>query len=105
MKTPKPDIVFIAGTNDAWRRPVERLIDNRLEMMTLDPTESIPEGLNVSSVRIMVASPQDAKAFAPLFPNLRWIQSTWAGVDALARKYPCWRRSDPLKRRIRTSNV
>jgi hypothetical protein len=45
MKTPKPDIVFIAGTTDAWRRPVERLIDNRLEMMTLDPTESIPDRL------------------------------------------------------------
>jgi phosphoglycerate dehydrogenase-like enzyme len=97
MKTPKPDIVFIAGTTDAWRRPVERLIDNRLEMMTLDPTESIPEGLNVSSVRIMVSSPQDAKAFAPLFPNLRWIQSTWAGVDALRESIPVGVAVTPLK--------
>ena len=97
MKTPKPDIVFIAGTNDTWRRPVERLIDNRLEMMTLDPTESIPEGLNVSSVRIMVSSPQDAKAFATLFPNLRWIQSTWAGVDALRESIPDGVAVTPLK--------
>jgi hypothetical protein len=105
MKTPKPDIVFIAGTNDAWRRPVERLIDNRLEMMTLDPTQSIPEGLDVSSVQIMVASPKDAKAFAPLFPNLRWIQSTWAGIDALAQSIPVGVAVTPVKRRIRTSNV
>ena len=88
MKTPEPDIVFIAGTHDAWLGPVERLIDNRLEMMTLDPTQSIPQGLDVSSVQIMVASPQDAKAFAPLFPNLRWIQSTWAGIDALSQSIP-----------------
>ena len=36
----------------------------------------------------MVASPQDAKTFAPYFPNLQWIQSTWAGVDALAGHIP-----------------
>ena len=97
MKTPKPDIVFIAGTNDAWLGPVERLIDNRLEMMTLDPTQSIPQGLDVSSVQIMVASPKDAKAFAPLFPNLRWIQSTWAGIDALAQSIPVGVAVTPLK--------
>jgi phosphoglycerate dehydrogenase-like enzyme len=35
-----------------------------------------------------VASPQDAKTFAPYFPNLQWIQSTWAGVDALTGHIP-----------------
>jgi phosphoglycerate dehydrogenase-like enzyme len=45
----------------------------------------------------MVASPQDAKAFAPLFPNLRWIQSTWAGVDALAKSIPVGVAVTPLK--------
>lgn len=34
---------------------------------------------------VLLADPPAAAAIAPAMPRLRWIQSTWAGVDALLR--------------------
>lgn len=88
MITPRPEIVLIASKNDDWRGPVEQLVSERLESLTLDPASPLPEALDLLSVKIMVASPKDAKVFAPHFPNLTWIQSTWAGIDALVGHIP-----------------
>jgi phosphoglycerate dehydrogenase-like enzyme len=35
--------------------------------------------------RILLADPRSAARLVDRLPSLRWIQSTWAGVDALAR--------------------
>lgn len=88
MITLRPEIVLIASKNDEWRGPVEQLVSERLESLILDPASPLPVALDLLSVKIMVASPEDAKVFAPHFPNLMWIQSTWAGVDALVGHIP-----------------
>ena len=79
---------MIAGETDVWRGPVEELIAGRIDLLVVDPNADLPEWLETHAVKVMVASPQDAKTFAPYFPNLQWIQSTWAGVDALASHIP-----------------
>ena len=88
MTTPRPEIVLIAGETDVWRGPVEELIAGRIDLLVVDPNADLPEWLETHAVKVMVASPQDAKTFAPYFPNLQWIQSTWAGVDALTGHIP-----------------
>ena len=88
MTTLRPEIVLIAGEADVWRGPVEELIAGRIDLLALDPSAALSETLDSQAVKVMVASPQDAKTFAPYFPNLQWIQSTWAGVDALAGHIP-----------------
>ena len=88
MTTPRPEIVLIAGEADVWRGPVEELIAGRIDSLVVDPNADLPEWLETNAVKVMVASPQDAKTFAPYFPNLHWIQSTWAGVDALTGHIP-----------------
>lgn len=88
MTVLRPEIVLIACKADVWRGPVEELIGGRTEVLAIDPDADLPESLDSHAVKVMVASPQDAKKFVPVFPNLRWIQSTWAGVDALAGHIP-----------------
>ena len=88
MTVLRPEIVLIARKADAWPGPVEELIGGRTEVLAIDPDADLPESLDSDAVKVMVASPQDAKKFVPFFPNLRWIQSTWAGVDALAGHIP-----------------
>lgn len=83
-----PEIVLIAGKADVWCGPVTDLIDGRVDWLAIDPDVELPETLDSHSVKVMVASPHDAKNFASRFPNLQWIQSTWAGVDALAGHIP-----------------
>ena len=88
MTALRPEIILIAGEADVWRGPVEELIAGRIDSLAIDPDADLPEYLDSHAVKVMVASPQDAKKFVPDFPNLEWIQSTWAGVDALAGHIP-----------------
>lgn len=88
MTTHTPEIILIAGGADVWRGPVEELIARRIDSLAIDPDSDLPESLDSHAVKVMVASPQDAKKFAPYFPNLEWIQSTWAGVDTLTGHIP-----------------
>lgn len=97
MTMTKPEIVLIAGVDEAWCGPVSNLVNEHLASAIIDPASLFPEDLDVFSVRVMVASPQDAKVFAPRFPNLEWIQSTWAGIDALVGHLPKGISVTPLK--------
>ncbi len=46
-----------------------------------DDPDSVPDEL--LGARILLADPTAAARLAPDMPSLQWIQSTWAGVDAL----------------------
>jgi len=93
----RPEVVVIAAETDAWRGPVEALFSGKIESLTLDPALPLPEALDRQAIRVMVASPHDAKVLAPYFPNLEWIQSTWAGVDSLAGQVPMSVSVTPLR--------
>jgi len=45
---------------------------------------STPNEADLSSVRILLGAPAELIHFIPSCPNLQWVQSTWAGVDAIA---------------------
>ena len=40
--------------------------------------------IDTSAVEVMVGAPPDLAALIPRCPKLRWVQSTWAGIDAVA---------------------
>ena len=40
--------------------------------------------IDTSAVEVMVGAPPDLAALIPRCPKLRWVQSTWAGIDAIA---------------------
>jgi phosphoglycerate dehydrogenase-like enzyme len=40
--------------------------------------------IETSAVEVVVGAPPDLVAIIPRCPQLRWVQSTWAGIDAIA---------------------
>ena len=40
--------------------------------------------IKTSAVEVLVGAPPDLAAIIPRCPQLRWVQSTWAGIDAIA---------------------
>ena len=40
--------------------------------------------IETSAVEVVVGAPPDLAAIIPRCPQLRWVQSTWAGIDAIA---------------------
>ena len=40
--------------------------------------------IETSAVEVLVGAPPDLAAIFPRCPQLRWVQSTWAGIDAIA---------------------
>ena len=40
--------------------------------------------IDACAVEVMVGAPPDLAALIPRCPKLRWVQSTWAGIDAIA---------------------
>lgn len=44
----------------------------------------LPSDVDLSAVKILLGAPDDLINFIPLCPKLQWVQSTWAGVDAIA---------------------
>ena len=44
----------------------------------------LPSDVDLSAVKILLGAPGELINFIPLCPKLQWVQSTWAGVDAIA---------------------
>jgi phosphoglycerate dehydrogenase-like enzyme len=42
------------------------------------------KSIDTSAVEVVVGAPPDLVALIPRCPQLRWVQSTWAGIDAIA---------------------
>ena len=40
--------------------------------------------METSAVEVVVGAPPDLVAIIPRCPQIRWVQSTWAGIDAIA---------------------
>ncbi len=77
---PAAHCLLIARDDDTWANAV------LLDASTLIPTQiAHPDDTNIdtSEVRILVGGPPDLVEWVPRCRSLEWIQSTWAGIDAL----------------------
>ncbi|MBT5066752.1 MAG: hypothetical protein HOM67_00330, partial [Halieaceae bacterium] len=84
----KPEILLIAEPHEEWPKHVMELIAGRLVTLRLDPQAPLASDTRFESVRVLVGAPQDAARWVVICPKLEWIQSTWAGIDALASQIP-----------------
>ena len=83
-----PEILLIAEPHEEWPQHVMELTTGRLKALRLDPQAPLASDTRLESVRVLVGAPQDAARWVDRCPKLEWIQSTWAGVDALASQIP-----------------
>lgn len=91
------DVLLVANTDDEWPDGVIEMMGERLSVIRVNADEAPPSRLNLDSVRILVGGPSSLLPWVKLCPNLEWIQSTWAGVDALAEHIPTDVVVTPLK--------
>lgn len=77
---PAPQCLLIARDDDDWTGPVLADASELLPTAIAHPDAS---SIDTSAVRVLIGGPPDLTHWVPRCPSLQWIQSTWAGVDAL----------------------
>ena len=74
------ELLIVADQPAPWIDPVMSLASphRRAVVCTRDAE------VETSAVEVVVGAPPDLVAIIPRCPQLRWVQSTWAGIDAIA---------------------
>ena len=75
-----PQLLIVAGDSAPWTDAVMSLAALHRRSALVAPEAEI----ETSAVEVMVGAPPDLAALIPRCPQLRWVQSTWAGIDAIA---------------------
>ena len=75
-----PQLVIVADDSAPWTDAVMALASPYLRTVVVAPDAEI----DTSAVEVVVGAPPDLAAIIPRCPQLRWVQSTWAGIDAIA---------------------
>tara|TARA_E500000178_G_scaffold337711_1_gene377223 strand:+ start:372 stop:1304 length:933 start_codon:yes stop_codon:yes gene_type:complete len=91
------DVLLVANDDDEWPDGVIELVGQRLSVARVNASEESTPEIDCSSVRILVGGPSNLAPWINFCPKLEWIQSTWAGVDALAGLIPDGVVVTPLK--------
>ena len=91
------DVLLVANDDDEWPAGVIELVGHRLSVARVNASEESTPEIDCSSVRILVGGPSNLVPWINRCPKLEWIQSTWAGVDALAGHIPASVVVTPLK--------
>ena len=75
-----PQLLIVADDSAPWTDAVMSLASphRRAVVCTRDAE------IETSAVEVVVGAPPDLAAIIPRCPQLRWVQSTWAGIDAIA---------------------
>jgi len=78
--TDASELLIVADQSAPWIDPVMSLASphRRAVVCTRDAE------VETSAVEVVVGAPPDLVAIIPRCPQLRWVQSTWAGIDAIA---------------------
>ena len=75
-----PQLLIVADNSAPWTDAVMSLaLPHRCTVVVAPEAE-----IETSAVEIVVGAPPDLAAIIPRCPQLRWVQSTWAGIDAIA---------------------
>jgi len=75
-----PQLLIVAGHSGPWTDAVMSLAAPHRRSVVIAPEAEI----DTSVVDVVVGAPPDLAALIPRCPHLRWVQSTWAGIDAIA---------------------
>ena len=87
------ELLIVGGPSEPWVEVVAALGKEKMAVGIVEPGQAIDS----SSVRILVGAPPDLASRISHCPNLQWVQSTWAGVDALRGCVPSDVQVTPLK--------
>ena len=75
-----PQLLIVADKSAPWTDAVMALSAPYRRTLVIAPDTEI----KTSAVEVVVGAPPDLAAIIPRCPQLRWVQSTWAGIDAIA---------------------
>ena len=75
-----PQLLIVADDSAPWTDAVMSLASPHRRTVVFAPGAEI----GTSAVEVVVGAPPDLAAVIPRCPQLRWVQSTWAGIDAIA---------------------
>ena len=75
-----PQLLIVAAESAPWTDVVVSLASPHCRTVVVAPEAEI----ETSAVEVVVGAPPDLVAIIPQCPQLRWVQSTWAGIDAVA---------------------
>ena len=75
-----PQLLIVADKSALWTDAVMALSAPHRRAVVVAPDAEI----ETSTVEVVVGAPPDLAAIIPRCPQLRWVQSTWAGIDAIA---------------------
>ena len=91
------EVLLVANADEDWPDGVTKMVDQRLSVVRVNANEPPPSSKDFDSVRLLVGSPSSLIPWIERCPNLEWVQSTWAGVDALVAYIPANVVVTPLK--------
>ena len=75
-----PQLLIVAADSAPWTDALIALASPHRRTVVVAPDAEI----TTSAVEVLVGAPPDLAAMIPRCPQLRWVQSTWAGIDAIA---------------------
>ena len=75
-----PQLLIVADDSAPWTDAVMSLAAPHYQSVVVAPEAEV----DTSAVEVIVGAPPDLVALIPRCPQLRWVQSTWAGIDAIA---------------------
>jgi len=75
-----PQLLIVADDSAPWTDAVMALASPRRHTAVVAPEAEV----DTSLVEVLVGAPPDLAVIIPRCPQLRWVQSTWAGIDAIA---------------------
>ena len=75
-----PQLLIVADQSAPWTDEVVSLASSHRRTVVVAPDADI----ETSAVEVVLGAPPDLAAIIPRCPQLRWVQSTWAGIDAIA---------------------
>ena len=73
-------LLIVAADSAPWTDAVMSLASPHRRTVVVAPDAEI----ETSAVEVLVGAPPDLAANISRCPQLRWVQSTWAGIDAIA---------------------
>ena len=76
-----PQLLIVAAESAPWTDAVMAMASPHRRSVVVAPKAEI----EISAVEVVVGAPPDLVALITQCPRLRWVQSTWAGIDAIAQ--------------------
>ena len=88
-----PQLLIVADDSAPWTDAVMALASPRRCAAVVAPEAEV----DTSLVEVLVGAPPDLAVIIPRCPHLRWVPSTWAGIDAIAHFASETLQTTPLK--------